>query len=174
MPIILNNLDDVTREVKLLWDQLDLLRTKNMDLSRRRVINASRSLATHDYIIREELDEVRSLIPDTVTRLLIPPTIEEPPTVVLEFKRIYTKLTLTEDTTIDFPDVIVTGDSHAYKILMDDVGGHLLTWASGFDKANLWPISRVADTYNTFEFLADSDDQKLYLNGFPVIGQGVS
>ncbi|KKM70652.1 hypothetical protein LCGC14_1438550 [marine sediment metagenome] len=177
MPIILQTFDDVTAEIKRLWDQLDLLRTKNIDLSRRRVINASRSVNLNDYIIREELIEVIDSIPEAIIRTtttIIEQVPEEPPTVVLEFKRIYNKLILIEDTLIEFPDVISTGDSHVYRVTQDSVGEHLLTWAAEFDKANLWPIGRLANTYNTFEFLADAEDQKLYLNGFPVIGQGVS
>lgn len=43
-------------------DDLDRLRTLNLDLSGRRVINAGRSSAPGDYVTREELDEVRNLI----------------------------------------------------------------------------------------------------------------
>ena len=68
MPIILQTFDDVTAEIKRLWDQLDLLRTKNIDLSRRRVINASRSVNLNDYIIREELIEVIDSIPEAIIR----------------------------------------------------------------------------------------------------------
>ena len=174
MPLILPTFEDVTAEIKRLWDQLDLLRTKNLDLSRRRVINASPSINDNDYVIRAELDSAIAGIPQAISTItLIEKATEDPPEVIQEFKRIYIKLTLIEDTTVEFPDVLVTGNSHVYRIIQDSVGKHLLTWASGFDKANLWPISRVANTYNIFEFIADSEEQKLYLNGFPVIGQRV-
>lgn len=172
MPLILQNLEDVTVELKRVWDELNLLRTKNLDISRRRVINASRSKNLNDYVIKEELNEVIESIPEAIVQTTIIERVsEEPPVVVTEFKRIYTKIILTEDTLVEFPDVLVTGYSHVYRIQQDGVGNHLLTWNSSFDSASLWPISRVADTYNIFEFIADSDDQKLYLNGFPVIGQ---
>lgn len=175
MSLILKTPEDFTNEIKRVWDQLNLLRTKNLDLSRRRVINASPSINSHDYIIREELDKVIGLIPEAIIQTTIIERVpEETPEVIIEFKRIYTKIILTEDTLIEFPDVLVTGYSHVYRILQDDVGEHLLTWDSSFDSANLWPISRIANTSNLFEFIADSEDQKLYLNGFPVIGQVVS
>jgi len=173
--LILKTSEDLTNEIKRIWDQLNLLRTKNLDLSRRRVINASPSINNNDYIIREELEEAIKGIPKAISTItIIEKPKEEPPIVVTEFKRIYNKLTITEDTLIEFPDVLVTGDSHVYRITMDSVGEHIQTWADEFDKANLWPISRVGNTYNIFEFIADAEDQKLYLNGFPVIGQTVS
>ena len=175
MSLILKTPEDITNEIKRLWDELNLLRTKNFDISRRRVINASRSINLHDYIIREELNEVIDSIPEAIIRTtIIEKVIEVPPVVVTDFQRIYTRLTITEDTFIEFPDVLVTGNSHVYRIQQDGIGNHLLTWESNFDSANFWPISRVKNTYNLFEFIADSDDQKLYLNGFPIIGQLVS
>lgn len=172
MPLIIQTFEDVTSEVKRLWDQLDLFRTKNIDLSRRRVINASRAIDLHDYIIKEELNEVISSIPlsSIIREVVIDSPIEE----ISTFKRVYTKVILIGNFSVTLPTAISKGDSHVYNIQQNDPGGHLLTWSVGFEAANLWPISSAKNTYNIFEFIADEEDQKLYLNGFPTIGQPIS
>lgn len=60
MPLIIQTFEDITVEVKRIWDQLDLFRTKNIDLSRRRVINASPSINKNDYVIRAEIENLTS------------------------------------------------------------------------------------------------------------------
>lgn len=52
---------------KSILDQLRLLLTKNIDMKGRRVIKAARSVDSHDYVIRAELDEVSGAAPvDTI------------------------------------------------------------------------------------------------------------
>ena len=166
---------EASREIKSIQDYLNLIRTKNWDFHRRRIMNAAPSVNSNDYVIREELEELRKLIEGigvSTVQIIRETIIEEAPTIV-GLIRTYTKTTLTEDTLISLNAVIVDGESHVYRIQQDSTGEHLLTWSSVFANVSLWPISRVKNTYNIFEFIADEEDQKLYLNGFPLIGQTI-
>lgn len=49
---------NINREIKSIWDYLNLIRTKNLDFHGRRVINASRSVNDNDYVTKAELDEI--------------------------------------------------------------------------------------------------------------------
>lgn len=53
-----HSFDDVNVILKDIHDQLDALRTRDIDLKNRRVRNAAPSLEEHDYVIRKELVEL--------------------------------------------------------------------------------------------------------------------
>jgi hypothetical protein len=52
---VVKNFNDVNVVVKQLQDQLSQLTTKNIDMGKRRVVNASASVDQNDYVIKSEL-----------------------------------------------------------------------------------------------------------------------
>lgn len=68
MPII-GTIEDAAREIKFLQNQLNLLRTKNIDISKRRIINASPAIGDNDYVIKSQLDDIDVSVPAAVTNI---------------------------------------------------------------------------------------------------------
>ncbi len=61
--------DDVNLVLKEINDKLDDLRTRDIDLKKRRCRNASPSLSDNDYVIRRELMELYDRIEKIKIRL---------------------------------------------------------------------------------------------------------
>lgn len=58
--MIIKTIEDAGRELKQIRYELDLLRSQNMDLSGRRVINAGRAIADKDYVTLGQAKELFS------------------------------------------------------------------------------------------------------------------
>lgn len=52
-----NNFNDVNDALREVYDILDGLRTNNLDMKKRRAVNASPSIDKYDYVVRKELEE---------------------------------------------------------------------------------------------------------------------
>lgn len=55
----ITSLQDATNALRELQNQLDLLRSKDIDMSKRRVVNAAPSRDQYDYVVRKELDALK-------------------------------------------------------------------------------------------------------------------
>lgn len=53
--MIIKTLEDVTRELRQIKDELDKFRSQNIDLNGRKIINAGKSTKGNDYITRQEV-----------------------------------------------------------------------------------------------------------------------
>lgn len=56
---VIKTLEEAGREIQKLWNQVDSWKSLNLDINRRRVINASPAEQDHDYIIKAQLDEIK-------------------------------------------------------------------------------------------------------------------
>ena len=72
--INVSNFTDLNLVLREMRTELDNLRTRNIDLSRRRVVNAAPSVNEYDYVVRKELEQfgvtrVSESNPTSVSRL---------------------------------------------------------------------------------------------------------
>lgn len=61
----IHTLEDATIAIRELYDRLDKLEVKDIDMKKRRVVNASPSVDPYDYVVRKELQDFQ---PTTVTQ----------------------------------------------------------------------------------------------------------
>lgn len=67
MPVLVRTLADAEREINRLHSELDALRTKNIDLNGRRIMNAGKSASPTDLVRR---DEISTVLPTEVPNYL--------------------------------------------------------------------------------------------------------
>lgn len=61
----INSLSDAEIVLRDLHNQLDLLRSENIDMNKRRVVNATPSRDLYDYVVRKELEDVAKSIKES-------------------------------------------------------------------------------------------------------------
>jgi len=65
---MIQSFKDTESEIRKLRNELDLLRSKNIDLKQRRIVNAHSSIDPYDYVIRKELLRINDSI-NNITRI---------------------------------------------------------------------------------------------------------
>jgi hypothetical protein len=63
------DLKELQQCLQEVWDAINALTTKNIDMHGNRVINAGTALFASDYVTREELDKVKIGIMDIINSL---------------------------------------------------------------------------------------------------------